>query len=62
MNLSFKKGCKGTADPSECGTDGFFCASGADTPGGSEQCIPQTWQCDGMDDCNDGADEAGKQE
>ena len=40
-----------TATGSVCGPRHFQCAD-------KTQCIPTRWQCDGMEECADGSDEA----
>ena len=32
-----------------CAEDEFTC--------GNKRCIPETWKCDGQEDCGDGSDE-----
>ena len=36
----------------------FKCSSGKFKCASQEKCIPQTWTCDGDDDCGDNSDEA----
>ena len=38
----------------------FKCSSGKFKCASQEKCIPQTWTCDGDDDCGDNSDEAKK--
>ncbi len=38
-------------DPPTCGTDYFTCG------GTQHECIPETWRCDGIEECTDGSDE-----
>jgi len=54
-------GCAGTGSPTpgQCGRNQFFCHSGLMSGPTGDNCIPESWICDDMDDCNGGEDERG---
>lgn len=59
--------CGGTGSPfttngpfEGCDPDQYHCTSGRISGPSDEACVPISWECDGMDDCNDGEDERGK--
>lgn len=43
---------RGRLGQSSCQTDEFMCANG--------KCIPRTWKCNGLDECGDATDAAGR--